>query len=100
MTFNEEQQNERAIKTHHRNQVHLSDLHSHHQGRTSRRWGCSAHWHRGIGWVGMCELKWEMIHFFSPYVLGFALLQTQNNVKSPQKVLTVAFNLSDTLREL
>lgn len=45
-----------AVKTHHTSPVRPSGLRSHHPGHTSRRWGCTGHWHTGTGLVDMCEL--------------------------------------------
>lgn len=43
--------------THHKRQAHRTDRHSRHPGRTSRKWGYSAHWHTSTDWVGTYELK-------------------------------------------
>lgn len=38
------------VPAHHTRQTRQSGPRSHHPGHTSRRWGCSGHWHRRTGW--------------------------------------------------
>ncbi len=91
--FDKKKHNEGAVKTDHRSLVHLSDLHSRHPGHMSMRWGCSAHWHRGIGLVGMCELAGgQRVKWFSA---AKVLLPWEVHHPSSQQLITVKDKLKD-----